>query len=144
MTYYPLANSGPNLLVTEPNGSVNDDRALVKADHLPSAKDHLTVRYFRDEHGSFAPGTLPAFTANNDYTNQTVGGSDTHTFGPNWILTASYSILFINRRDVSIAPVTMQDLGAQVPFATRNQPGKLIDVTINGYTGFASSSVTIY
>jgi hypothetical protein len=139
MPYYPLPNFGPNLLVTEPNGSLNDDQVLTKADWLPSTKDHLTARYFRDEHGSYTAGTLPGFTSNNDYTNQTIGANDTHTFGPNWIMTASYSLLLINRQDVNIAPATMQDLGAQVPLATKNQPGKLINVTITGYTGFASS-----
>jgi hypothetical protein len=141
LPFIPQPNSGANLLVTEPNGDLNNDQWLAKADYVLSSRDHLTVRYFRADNAKYDVGSLPSFTGYNQWVNQTVGVSDTHTFGPNWVMTASYNFLYIDRKDTPTSPVTMQEVGAQVPFASKNLIGRMIYVVISGYTGLISSNV---
>ncbi len=143
LPYIPLPNSGTNLLVFSPPGKLDDQQILAKADYLLTGRDHLMVRYFRDDNRQFAPGLLPAFGGDNNFVNQSVSGSITHTFSPTWVLTASYNYLWINRLQSSSAPLTMQDLGAQVPFADGDTPGKKLDVAITGYAALLSNNVSI-
>ena len=116
---------------------------LSKLDYILSQNDHITGRYFRDEHSQIGAGTLPVFNGNNDYVNQTISASETHTFSPTWVMTASYNYLWIDRVGSAVAPLTMQSLGAQVPLANGGTSGQKIDVAITGYTTMQSNNVSI-
>ena len=140
LPYYPLPNAGPNLLVAEPNGLMNDEQVLGKIDFLMGARDHFMVRYFHDANARYNATAVPGFTAHNKWVNQTIGVSDTHTFGPNWVMVASYSLLHIDRKATPTSPVTMQELGAQVPFASQDLAGKMINVTLSGYDSLATTN----
>lgn len=143
LPYIPLPNSGSNILVYSPSGNLDDTQVLAKADYLLNAQNHIMVRYFRDENTQASAGTLPAFNGNNDYVNQTVAASETHTFSPTWVMTASYNYLWIDRVASAVAPLTMQSLGAQVPLANSSTSGNKIDVAITGYTALQSNNISI-
>jgi hypothetical protein len=137
--YIPLPNSGANRLYASPSANRDDYQWLGKADYLLSAKNHITGRYFWDRNTQQRNvNSLPGIYANNRYTNQTILVSDTYTISPTWVMTASFNYLRTFRTEVPIAPVTMQQLGAKVPFASAND-GDKINVSITGYTSLAIS-----
>jgi hypothetical protein len=142
LPYIPLPNSGANILVFSPTGILDDYQYLTKLDYMLSNRDHMMGRYFRDHNTHADSGTLPAFNGSNSWLNQTVAVSETHTFSPTWVMTASYNYLWIDRRDVGVAPFSMQDLGVQVPFASK-PVGNIVNVAINGYVSLTSSPGSI-
>lgn len=137
--YIPLPNSGANILVFSPLGNLDDYQYLTKVDYMLTDKDHIMGRYFWDHNTHADAGPLPGFNGANSYVNQTAVLSETHTFSPTWVMTASYHYLWIDRKDSALAPFSMQQLGAQVPTA---EPilGTKIDVAISGYASLLSSN----
>jgi hypothetical protein len=131
--YIPVPNSGSNLLVFSPPGTLDDYQYLAKADYLITDNDHLSFRYFYDHHTAADAPSLPAFGGNNSYLNQTATLSETHTFSPTWVMTSFFNTFWIRRSDASTSPVSFQGLGAQVTPAAVAEGNKLV-LTITGYT----------
>ena len=65
--------------------------------------------------------------------------SDTHIFSPTWVMTASFNYLRTFRNEMPVAPVSMQQLGAQVPCASGDDCGTKLYVQVTGYTNLAIS-----
>lgn len=138
--YVPLPNYGANRLYVSPSANRDDDQYLGKVDYIPGTRDHFSARYFYDHNaGQRNVNSVPGIYANNQFTNQTALVSDTHTFSPTWVMTASFNYLRTFRDEVPTAPVSMQELGAQVPCARGGDCGQKIYVLITGYTGLAIS-----
>ena len=143
LKFVPIPNSGGNLLYASPTDNRDDYQWLGKVDYMLGSKDHISGRYFWDNNAQTRNvNSLPGFYANNTFPNQTMLVSDSHVFSPTWIMTLSYNYLRTFRNEVPTAPVTMQSLGAQVPFASANDGGK-IDVSISGYTSAAISGGSV-
>ncbi len=140
----PFPTWAANLCMPAATDNRDDYQWLGKVDYLLDSKDH----HFPD----VTSGTTMRSPATSTparilcqyltFTNQTVLVSDAHIFSPTWIMTLSYNYLRTFRNEVPTAPVTMQSLGAQVPFASANDGGK-IDVSISGYTSAAISGGSV-
>jgi hypothetical protein len=143
LPFIPLPNAGGNSLWASPSADRDDYQWLGKADYTLSEKDHFSGRYFWDRNTKQRDvNSVPGIYANNSFTNQTVLVSDTHTFSPSWVMTASFNYLRTYRTETPVAPVTMQELGAKVPCASADCGGK-INVSITGYTGIAISGGSV-
>jgi hypothetical protein len=139
VSFVPVPNYGGNTLYTSPTAGRDDYQWLAKVDYILSEKDHLTGRYFWDQNANKRDvASLPQIYASNQFNNQTALVSDTHTFSPTWVMTASFNYLRTFRSETPIAPYSMQQLGAKVPCASSNC-GTKIDVSITGYTSIAIS-----
>jgi hypothetical protein len=139
----PLPNYGGNILYVSPSANRDDYQWLGKVDYTLSANDHLSGRYFWDRNTNQRDvNSVPGIYANNSFTNQTALVSETHTFSPSWVMTASFNYLRTFRTETPVAPVTMQQLGAKVPCASQNCDGKIF-VSISGYTGIAISGGSV-
>jgi hypothetical protein len=144
LPYIPLPNSGTNTVVFSPPAGMDDNQYLAKFDYMLTEKDHIMGRYFRDRNTkSPTQPLLPAFTGINQYTNQTIFTSITHTFSSAWVMNASFNYLWIDREGSSAAPFTMQDLGAKVPLANGNIVGNKIFVQITGYASMESNNASL-
>jgi hypothetical protein len=137
LPYIPVPGqaSGVALVPTKPHSDQNDDQVSVRGDHNFSSKDHLTVRYFYDKFNfQQASSPLPDFLGIITYTNQSLMVSETHTFSPTLLFVGSFGRTVVPRlEDGGTVPVTMQQLGANVPPAVPNIPNQ-IQVGINGYS----------
>lgn len=142
LPHIPLPNIGANTLSLSPSANRDDYQWLAKIDYNLGSKDHLSGRYFWDRNTKQRDvNSLPGFYASNQFTNQSFIVSDTHTFSPSWVMTASFNYLRTFRYETALAPVTMQELGAQVPCASDDCGGK-VRVAISGYTTLAISGGT--
>ena len=143
MSYIPLPNAGGNSLFSNPTAGQDDFQWLAKLDYILSSKDRLSGRYFWDRNTRDRDvNSVPGFYADTQLRNQTLVVSDTHTFGPSWIMTASFNYLRTFTHETPTAPTTMQELGAKVPYADAGDPGNKMYLSINGYTYFYSGMGT--
>ncbi len=133
LSYIPLPNQSDDTYQSKPMTNQDDDQVLARFDHNLTSKDHLTGRYFFDKFG-FQENTsaFTAFYGTDNYTNQSIMVSDTHTFSPDFLLVAGFDYAREPRNRAAVVPITMQKLGADVPLATPNAPPQT-DVAINGY-----------
>lgn len=139
LPFVPLPNTGGNGLWLAPSSNRDDYQWLGKVDYVLHEKDHLAGRYFFDQNaGQRDVGSIPGILANNEFRNQTALLSETHTFGPSWVLNASLNYLRTFREEAPVAPFTMQGLGAQVPCAS-SDCGNKVYLTFSGYTSLAIS-----
>ena len=138
-----LPNNGGNSLWVSPSANRDDYQWLGKVDYTLSQKDHLSGRYFFDQNTNQRDvSSIPGIYASNRFRNQTALVTDTHTFGPSWVMNVSFNYLRTYRTEAPTAPVTMQDLGAKVPCAS-SYCGNKIYVTLSGYTNLAISGGSI-
>ena len=140
--YIPLPNFGTNTLVFQPPGNMDDYQYLAKIDYHLRESDHLSFRYFRDDHTAADPPSLPAFTGANTYLNQTATLSETHTFSPTWVMTALYNCFWIDRTDVGTGPFNMADLGVNVQPSSPVM-GRKLALTITGYSDITVAGGTL-
>ena len=126
LPYIPIPSqpNGVALVPTKPHSDQNDDQVSARADHNFSSKDHLTVRYFYDKFNfQQASSPLPDFLGIITYTNQSLMVSETHTFSPTLLFVSSFGRTVVPRlEDGGNVPVTMQQLGANVPPAVPTSP----------------------
>jgi len=129
----PLPNQPNGGLAFNPNADLNDDQFLVRFDDNLTSKDHFTARYFYDRYlFNTQSSSVPDIYSSTIYHNQNILVSDTHTFSPNLLLVGSFGYTGVPRSLNSISPITMQDLGVNVPPATADVPPQIF-VTIAGY-----------
>jgi Carboxypeptidase regulatory-like domain len=137
LPFIPVPNvaGGTALVPTKPHTDQDDDQFSLRGDHNFSARDHLTARYFYDKYKfQQSSSPLPGFLGYLTYTNQSIIVSETHTFSPNLLFVGSFGRTTVPRvGDGGAVPVTMQQLGANVPPALPNLLPQ-IQVTINGYS----------
>jgi hypothetical protein len=139
LPYIPVPNAGGNMLWMSPSANRDDYQWLGKVDYQLNDKDHLFGRYFLDQNTNQRDvGSIPGIYASNRFRNQTALVSETHVFGPSWVMNVSFNYLRTYRTEAPIAPVTMQDLGAKVPCAS-SDCGNKIYVTLSGYSSLAIS-----
>ncbi len=142
LPHIPLPNLGGNTLSLSPSSDRDDYQWLAKIDYNLGSKDHLAARYFWDRNTKQRDvNSLPGFYASNQFTNQSIIVSDTHTFSPTWVMTATFNYLRTFRHETAVAPITMQALGAKVPCASDDCGGK-VRLAITGYTTLAISGGT--
>ena len=116
-----------------PDANLNDDQFLVKVDHVFSTRNHLSGRYFWDRYQfQRDTGSVPGIFASNLFNNQSALARDTYVLKPSTVITSSVSYSRNFRIQSVAAPVTLQELGAQVPLAN-NLARKEMRVNINGY-----------
>ncbi len=119
-------------------GGKNDYQWLGKADYVLSSKDRLTGRYFLDRNSAVKLGNeLPGFYGDDMFHNQTVMVSETRTFSPSWVMRAAFNFLRTYKDEVPHSPVSLQELGAKIPWGEAGVPRK-INVGITGYTGMTA------
>jgi hypothetical protein len=136
----PLPNQPNGTFTAQPRSNQNDDQFSMRVDHNLTSKDHLTARYFYDNF-SFQEATspFPNFYGTDTFVNQNILVSDTHTFDPNFLMVASFGYTRVPRTRSANLPVTMQDLGAQIPLASPEVPPQ-ISVTISSYASLVSGT----
>ncbi|HJZ95489.1 MAG TPA: TonB-dependent receptor, partial [Candidatus Solibacter sp.] len=138
--YVPLPNYSGNRLYASPYANLDDYQWLARIDYSLGSRDHFFGRYFWDQNTRQRDvASIPGIYANNQYNNQTIMVSDTHTFSPSWLITASFNYLRTFRNETPVAPLSMQQLGAKVPCASGNDCGNKIYVQLSGYTNLAIS-----
>ena len=94
LKFVPSPNNGGNSLWLSPSANRDDYQWLGKVDYTLSEKDHLTGRYFLDQNTNQRDvGSIPGILATNRFRNQTALVSETHTFGPAWVMNASFNYL---------------------------------------------------
>ena len=104
-----------------PNQNVSSTQYLIKIDHQLASNNHLSGRYFYNQHNFQRSFTAPTgFFAANAFRNQSLVLSDTHIFSPTFTGTVTIAGGRFARTQVPQAPglQSLQDLGQQVPVGT--------------------------
>ena len=115
----------------------------MKLDHVLSAGNHLSARYFFDQF-EFQRDTdsVPGIFADNRFRNQSFSIRDTHALSAFTVLTGSLNYSRHVRIQTVVTPITLQDLGADVPLANQFS-GKELRVLLPGYFNlFGSGPLT--
>jgi hypothetical protein len=123
----PLAsNPATGLFNSTSNQNIDSTQYLVKVDHVVSASNHLSGRYFYNQDNFQRPFNAPTgFYAANLFRNQSVIITDTQVFSPTFTSTFSASAGRFARTQIPEAPglQSLQDLGQNVPLGS---PGETI------------------
>jgi hypothetical protein len=129
----PLPNLPNNRASQKPDVNQNDDQFVARFDYNISSRDHFTARYFFDEFDyQRNTSAVAGIYAQNDFRGQNLLVSETHTFSPTLLLTASFGYSRDARTQVPQTPFTAQSLGQKVPDGITGAPPEL-RVNINGY-----------
>lgn len=139
----PLPTLSNGLAVLTPNNKTNDDQGLFRFDYNLTSKDHLTARYFGDEY-DFRRLTdpFPSIYAQNNYLDQSVLASDTHSFSPTLLFVGSFSFIRTARTQVPTLPESLQSLGQKAPLALTTA-AESIDLSVNNYFSIFSGGPLI-
>ncbi|MGH9402055.1 MAG: carboxypeptidase regulatory-like domain-containing protein [Terriglobia bacterium] len=139
----PLPTLSNGLAVLVPNNKTNDDQGLFRFDYNLSPKDHLSVRYFGDEY-DFRRLTdpFPSIYAQNNYLDQSLLVSDTHSFSPNLLFVGSFAFTRTARTQVPTLPESLQSLGQKAPLAL-GSAAESIDLSISNYFSIFSGGPLI-
>ncbi len=139
-TYLPLPNSGTQYISVQ-NKNIDDTQYLAKIDHIFSANNHFSARYFYDEDNFQRPFNAPTgFYALNLFRNQTITLNDTQIFSPTFTATFFASAGRFARTQIPEAPglQSLQALGAQVPLGTGVPIFPGIRANISGFVNIFS------
>jgi Carboxypeptidase regulatory-like domain/TonB-dependent Receptor Plug Domain len=123
----PLAsNPTTGIFNSTSNQNIDSTQYLVKIDHVVTASNHLSGRYFYNQNNFQRPFNAPTgFYAENLFRNQSVIITDTQIFSPTFTATFSASAGRFARTQIPEAPglQSLQDLGQNVPLGS---PGETI------------------
>jgi hypothetical protein len=139
----PLAsNPTTGIFNSTSNQNIDSTQYLVKIDHVVSANNHLSGRYFYNQNNFQRPFNAPTgFYAENLFRNQSVIITDTQAFSPTFTSTFSASAGRFARTQIPEAPglQSLQDLGQNVPLGSPGEsifPG--IRANISGFVDIFS------
>jgi hypothetical protein len=139
----PLAsNPTTGIFNSTSNQNIDSTQYLVKIDHVVSASNHLSGRYFYNQNNFQRPFNAPSgFFAANLFRNQSVIITDTQAFSPTFTATFSASAGRFARTQIPEAPglQSLQDLGQNVPLGSPGEsifPG--IRANISGFVDIFS------
>jgi Carboxypeptidase regulatory-like domain/TonB-dependent Receptor Plug Domain len=139
----PLAsNPTTGIFNSTSNQNIDSTQYLVKIDHVVSASNHLSGRYFYNQNNFQRPFNAPSgFYAENLFRNQSVIITDTQAFSPTFTSTFSASAGRFARTQIPEAPglQSLQDLGQNVPLGSPGEsifPG--IRANISGFVDIFS------
>jgi hypothetical protein len=139
----PLAsNPTTGIFNSTSNQNIDSTQYLVKIDHVVSASNHLSGRYFYNQNNFQRPFNAPTgFYAENLFRNQSVIITDTQAFSPTFTSTFSASAGRFARTQIPEAPglQSLQDLGQNVPLGSPGEsifPG--IRANISGFVDIFS------
>ncbi len=139
----PLAsNPTTGIFNSTSNQNIDSTQYLVKIDHVVSAGNHLSGRYFYNQNNFQRPFNAPTgFYAENLFRNQSVIITDTQAFSPTFTSTFSASAGRFARTQIPEAPglQSLQDLGQNVPLGSPGEsifPG--IRANISGFVDIFS------
>jgi hypothetical protein len=124
-----------------PNQNVSSTQYLTKIDHQIAANNHLSGRYFYNQHNFQRSFTAPTgFFAANAFRNQSLVLSDTHIFSPTFTGTVTVAAGRFARTQVPQAPglKSLQDLGQQIPLGTPIALFPGIRANISGFVNIFS------
>ena len=140
LQYIPLPNAPNNQYYSNPRSDVNDDQYLLKIDHQLTEKDRITARFFYDDY-QFEEQTSPltAFYGQDKFLNRNLVIAETHTLGPNLILTGAFGYTNSGRTRTAVLPLTAQAAGANVPLATTGAPDQ-VTITLTGFSALSSGT----
>lgn len=132
-TIVPLPNSGNRLIVPR-DADKDDDQFLAKVDHVFSTRNQMSVRFFYD-HYNFQRDTnsVPGVFGDNVFRNRSFTIRDTHTFSPNFVLTASATYSRFFRDQIPQTPTTLRDAGVQYPLGREEDLKEGIRFAVAGY-----------
>jgi hypothetical protein len=123
----PLAsNPTTGIFNSTSNQNIDSTQYTAKIDHVVSASNHLSGRYFYNQDNFQRPFNAPTgFFAANLFRNQSVIITDTQVFSPTFTSTFSASAGRFARTQIPEAPglQSLQDLGQNVPLGS---PGEAI------------------
>lgn len=128
-------------VTVSPNQNISSTQYLVKMDHQLASNNHLSVRYFYNQHNFQRSFTAPTgFFAANAFRNQSLVLSDTHIFSPTFTGTVTIAAGRFARTQVPQAPglQSLQDLGQQVPLGTQLSLFPGIRANIAGFVNIFS------
>ena len=149
MALWPVANgpelfaaglpSGTALSYSNPNQSIHEDFATVRADYNLRTTDSLAVSYTNDGGDNSSPAPDPLFGALLRLRAQVASVQETHIFSPTVLntFTAGYS-----RAAYNYDPVTRVAFAPEVSFVKGAQPGGLVvggGVTTTGLAAITSA-----
>jgi hypothetical protein len=139
----PLAsNPTTGIFNSTSNQNIDSTQYLVKIDHVVSASNHLSGRYFYNQNNFQRPFNAPSgFYAENLFRNQSVIITDYQAFSPTFTATFSASAGRFARTQIPEAPglQSLQDLGQNVPLGSPGEgifPG--IRANISGFVDIFS------
>lgn len=137
LAFMPLPNLGGNTVLIPPASNKDDYQYLAKVDYVLSERDHLSGRYFEDRNTYQRDNnSLPGIYGKDLFHNQAALVSETHTFGPTWVMENSVNYLRTFRHETGVSTVgSMQELGAKVqPSIPGLATTGKITVNLTGYT----------
>ena len=132
-TVVPLPNSGNRLIVPR-DADKDDDQFLAKVDHVFSTRNQVSVRLFYDRF-DFERDTnsVPGVYGDNYFRNRSLTVRDTHTFSPNFVLTASATWSRFFRDQVPRTPTTLREAGVKYPLGREEDLKEGIRYDAQGY-----------
>jgi predicted heme/steroid binding protein len=98
LSFFPIANDGPNLFSTTQTLSNDSDQFGIKVDHYLTPRDTLSFRYMfyqLSQVDPLSPGgaSVPGFPVGENQRAQNFVAEETHTFSPTLIGVARFSFL---------------------------------------------------
>jgi len=134
--FIPLPNRPDGLYTYASRQSFDEHQWIGKLDHQVTEINQLTGRLmYNGRRRREAPGNVPDFFAEIDYTTWNLAVSDTHVVSTNLIHRVTFSMTRINREQQSIVPggIGWSDLGAGFTRAFDGDAPVAHDTVVDGY-----------
>ncbi len=123
---YPLPEGDANTVFLPRQVDKDDDQILVKVDHHFATNHQIDVRWFYSEVDAQRDTTSPSgILGMPSFNNHLIGVNDTYTVNPNLLVTTSFSWSNTETVLAPETPLTLQELGAQIPKATDRTPREI-------------------
>jgi hypothetical protein len=140
LSLIPLPTPGlaPNRAELTPSQPQTDDQMDVRFDRVLGSRDRFTTRYYLDEFNYVRlTSPFPGINAQNNFLDQNLLITDTHTFSPNMLLVASFGYTRTARTQIPEEPITLQAAGANIPEAIAGAAPEM-RVNLSGYVNLFS------
>jgi Carboxypeptidase regulatory-like domain len=133
----PLPNLSSNRAELVPQNKTIDNQWMAKLDRNFGTRDHFTARYVYDEYDFRRSPKFEGFYGQQNFLDQNLLVTDTHTFSPNLLFVGSFGYSRNMRDEIPVQPTTLQDLGWNVPMATAGALPSL-RVSISNYESLSN------
>ena len=141
--YLPNPPPGQNTIDYALPSLMDDNQTLVRIDHQLSQNNRLSGRFWvsrANKPAYEAPGDLIAYSYGQVWDNTSFVGSDTFTFGPRMVNTATFSYNHTNNNNTPIYPKSFHDLGMNM----YSEPTPEINIVVNGYFAIDTNTTDTY